>query len=255
MLMRLPAVPTPTADRQHQLAEPRKQPLQELMRMEVVYPQEKGEFQATAIADYQKFDGGNSFSIPLSAEYGLTDAWQIGIEWLSYTRIGFGDSRASGRGGVAIGTKYSFMQIHGLPLHAAMGVEAEFEHGPTPSGDDDGGHEVETFGAVAIDLPHRVSVFAHVGVIAARSAVDEGEPNGRLTWSTGELIDLGKAALALELNFIDNRGFRRGTGGTYLTPSVTLHPHAGWELGLGVPIGLTARSNSFGVIGHLIYER
>ena len=242
-------------DPARQEPERRPQPLQELMRMEVVYPQQKGELQATLISDYQKFQSGNSFSVPVAIEYGLTDAWQVGVEWLPYTRVSSDGGTESGRGGVALGSKYSFMNIHGTAVHAAAGIDVEFERGPAADGGEEHGHEVETFGAIAFDWTRRLSLFAHVGVIAARTAPEEGEPDGRLTWSTGELIELPKATLAVELNFINNRGFRRGTGGTYLTPSVTLHPHGGWELAAGVPIGLTTRSNAFGVIGHLIYER
>jgi hypothetical protein len=242
-------------DPAHQEPERRPQPLQELMRMEVVYPQEKAEWQATLISDYQKFEDGNSFSVPVAVEYGLTDAWQVGVEWLPYTRVRSADGTTSGRGGVALESKYSFMNIHGSAVHAAAGIDLELQRGPATDGGVENGHEVETFGAVALDWGKRVSLFAHVGVIAARTAPEEGEPDGRLTWSTGELIALPKATLAVELNFINNRGFRRGTGGTYLTPSVTVHPHSGWEMAVGVPIGLTTRSNAFGVIGHLIYER
>jgi hypothetical protein len=227
------------------------------MRTEVVYPQDRHEVQATFIADHERFDGGRSFAIPVAVEFGITDAWQIGVSGLPYSRVALnGAETASGRGGLAVGTKYSFMNIHGSPVHAAVGVEAEFQHGPAvENAQNESGHEVETFGVVAVDLRSHMTAFAHAGVIGARTAVDEGEPNGRLSWTMGALIAGHRATLATELNFINNRGFRRGTGGTYVTPSLTVHPREAWELAVGVPVGLTSRSNTVGLIGHVIYER
>jgi len=233
----------------------RQQPLQELFRSEVVYPQEKGEVQLTFVTDFEKFDGGSTVSLPAGFEFGLTGAWQVGAAILPYTRVRLADHVESGRGGVSIGTKYSFMNIRGSGVHAAVGLEAEFQHGPSAEGVVETGHEVESFAVAAIDLPRRAGVFAHVGVISARSPLGEGDPAGRLNWTIGGLIALAHCTLATELSFLNDRGFRRGVGGTYITPSVTLHPRDRWELSAGVPIGLTPRSNSYGLVAHLIYER
>src|SRR6188768_4019773 len=63
-----------------------QQPLQELIRTEVVYPQEKHETQITVASAIDRHRDARAFSVPLHLEHGLSDSWQIEAEWTPYVR-------------------------------------------------------------------------------------------------------------------------------------------------------------------------
>ena len=237
--------------------EPR-QPLQELIRTEVVYPQEKGELQLTFLSRADKGRNGSVLVFPLEVEFGLTDAWQVGLEWGTYSRVRRGDAVSSGRGGLAVGTKYSFMNINGSDVHAAVGLEMEFPGGLGADGLREDKREVEPFVALAADLHDGVQAFFHVGRSFTRGASgdeagDESPVN--VQWNAGALVALRRVTLAGELNTRTN-GSPWGRGGElYATPSITFLLPSPWEMGLGVPIGLNGRSDRFGLAIHVIYEK
>ena len=237
--------------------EPR-QPLQELIRTEVVYPQEKGELQLTLLSTADKGRNGSVLVFPLEVEFGLTDAWQVGLEWGTYSRVRSGDAVSSGRGGLAVGTKYSFMNINGSDVHAAVGLEMEFPGGLGADGLREDKREVEPFVALAADLHEGVQAFFHVGRSFTRGASgdeagDESPVN--VQWNAGALVALRRVTLAGELNTRTN-GSPWGRGGElYATPSITFLLPSPWEMGLGVPIGLNGRSDRFGLAIHVIYEK
>jgi hypothetical protein len=240
--------------------EPR-QPLQELIRTEVVYPQEKGELQLTFLSTADKGRNGSVLGFPLEVEFGLTDAWQVGLELSTYSRVRSGDAVASGRGGLAVGTKYSFMNINGSDVHAAVGLEMEFPGGLGADGLREDKREFEPFVALAADLREGVQAFFHVGRSFTRGASgheagEEGDESPvNVQWNAGALVALRRVTLAGELNTRTN-GSPWGRGGDlYATPSITFLLPSSWEMGLGVPIGLNGRSDRFGVSIHVIYEK
>jgi hypothetical protein len=239
------------------LAEPR-QPLQELILTEVVFPQEKGELQLTLLSRTDKAQNGSALVFPLEVEFGLTDAWQVGLEWGTYSRVRNGDAVSSGRGGLAVGTKYSFMHINGSDVHAAVGLEMEFPGGLGADGLREDKREVEPFVALAADLHDGVQAFFHVGrSFTPRASGDEAGDESPLNvqWNAGALVNLRRVTLAGELNTRTN-GSPWGRGGElYATPSITFLLPSAWEMGLGVPIGLNGRSDRFGLAVHVIYER
>ena len=237
--------------------EPR-QPLQELIRTEVVYPQEKGELQLTLLSRADKGRNGSVLGFPVEVEFGLTDAWQVGLEWGTHSRVRRGDAVSSGRGGLAVGTKYSFMNIIGSDVHAAVGLEMEFPGGLGADGLREDTREVEPFVALAADLRGGVQTFFHVGRSftpggSGDEAGDESAVN--VQWNAGALVALRRVTLAGELNSRTN-GSPWGRGGElYATPSITFLLPRPWEMGLGVPIGLNGRSDRFGLSIHVIYEK
>jgi hypothetical protein len=233
---------------------PLRQPLQELVRTEVVYPQEHGEVQFTLRTLFDRGRSSDSIGMPISVEYGLTDAWQVEVEWLAFSRIHSDGGAASALGGLALGTKYSFMNIRGSGVHAALGVEAGWARELEPEGTLDTNAEIEPFGVVAVDLfEARAQVFAHLGVSILRReslVVDDDDLGGsELTWNTGAFVPGRYLTLALELNG------RTHARDLYATPSVTFLLPRPWELGVGVPIGLQHRSMRMGLSVQLIYEK
>lgn len=239
--------------------EPR-QLLQELIRTEVVYPQEKGELQLTFLSTADKGRNGSVLILPLEVEFGLTDAWQVGLEWGTYSRVRTGDAVASGRGGLAVGTKYSFMNIKESGVHAAVGLETEFPGRLGADGLREDKKEIEPFVALAADLRDGVQAFFHVGRSWSFTRATSGDEAGdespvNVQWNAGALVALRRVTLAGELNTRTN-GSPWGRGGElYATPSITFLLPSPWEMGLGVPIGLNGRSDRFGLAIHVIYEK
>jgi hypothetical protein len=247
------------ADGGQRAADGPRQPLQELIRTEVVYPQEKGELQLTLLSTADKVrNDGSVLAFPLEVEFGLTDAWQVGLEWGTYSRVTKGDAVSSGRGGLAVGTKYSFMNIKGSDVHAAVGLEAEFPGGLGADGLREDRREVEPFVALAADLREGVQAFFHVGRSFTRGTSDGdagAESPVNVQWNTGALVALRRVTLAGELNTRTNGSPWARGGELYATPSITFLLPSPWEMGVGVPIGLNGRSDRFGVSIHVIYEK
>jgi hypothetical protein len=246
--------------RQRPAEEPR-QPLQELIRTEVVYPQDKGELQLTFLSTADKGRNGSVLVFPVAVEFGLTDAWQVGLELGTYSRVRSGETVSSGRAGLAVGTKYSFMNINGSDVHAAVGLKMEFPGGLGADGLREDKRQVEPFVALAADLREGVQAFFHVGRSFTRgasgnAAAEEGDGSPvNVQWNAGALVALRRVTLAGELNTRTN-GSPWGRGGElYATPSITFLLPSPWEMGLGVPIGLNGRSDRFGLAIHVIYEK
>ena len=161
---------------------------------------------------------------------------------------------------MSVGTKYSFMNIKGSSVHAAVGLEADFAGGLGSDGAREDNHEVEPFLAVAVDLPARLQAFFHVGksvTVGGRRQDDQlvDEPSTSVQWNAGGLMGFRHTTLALELGtHTDGSPWRQGTE-SYVTPSITFLLPRPWEVGVGVPIGLGSRSDRFALAVHLIYEK
>src|SRR5450432_1843611 len=92
----------------------RERPIEELFKTDLVYPQEKGELQVELASIYQNHAGGDTWTIPLSMEYGLSDRWQVEAEWNSLVqRHPRNQPVVRGVGDLEIGTQYSFLNIGG----------------------------------------------------------------------------------------------------------------------------------------------
>ena len=221
------------------------QALEELIRTEVVFPQEKGELQISAGSLFDHSSRSSLFGLPLEVEYGLTDSWQVGLEWTPFTRLRVGDQATTERGEIAIGTKYSFMSIAGSGSHAAVGVELVV-----------GELEVEPYAAFARDLNRRgAQVFAHVGLGFAASGHGDDEGERELQWNVGGLAPVGPVTLAAEINARNHSLTFRGVTELYLTPSITFRPARSWEIGCGMPIGLTSDSTRVGLAVLVSFEQ
>lgn len=99
--------------------EEKDQPLQEVFQTEMVYPQEKGALQFSAALIFGRVN--KKFSNDLTLEYGLTQAWQVSLQWESFARQKTeGGLISRGSGDLRIGTKYSFMNIRGSHFQKGM---------------------------------------------------------------------------------------------------------------------------------------
>ena len=232
----------------------RRQPLQELIRTEVVYPQEEGELQLTIGSRFDKGRASDSLAFPIGLEYGITDAWQVGLEWTALARVGAPGHADGASGDFAVATKYSFISIGGSRLHAAVGVEAGFPRRIEAQGER--GREVEPHAAFAADVNRRgAQVFGHVGLAFASADDGEGGVEKELQWNAGALIPMASMTVATELNVRNDRFTVRGARELYITPSITFRPRRFWEVAAGVPLGVTSESPRAGLTVLVSFER
>jgi hypothetical protein len=234
------------------------QPLQELIRTEVVYPQEKHETQITVVSAFDRHREGHTFSLPLHFEYGLSNAWQVEVEWTPYQRETADDASVQGTGDLGFGTKYSFMEIGGSNLHAAIGFDVERGIEREVTGLTSHNWNASSFVSAAFDLPPHVQLFGQVGgswsltsdAAVTTAASDVSSDSGAFV-NAGLLVALRRITLATELNWAPTPEGRA----VYVTPSATIHFSHGCELGIGVSAGLSSPADRYGVVVQFIAEK
>jgi hypothetical protein len=241
-----------------------KQPIQEIFQTELVYPQEKGEVQLTISPGFRKKDGRRFFGLPVTFEYGLTDSWQVEVEWESFLYHNPADEASTrGIGDLEIGTKYSFMNIKGSDFHAAVGFEVGFPLGNVDKELSEGLIEYEPFFIIAKDFPalNNSQIFAQVGIglvqrVKRPTDPDEEEAAAHeFSFNVGCFIPIRQLRYTTEFNFVSNRWNNNGgEKEIYSTPGLVWDLPGKWELGVGLPIGLNSGSEKFKAIAKLTFE-
>jgi hypothetical protein len=163
---------------------------------------------------------------------------------------------------------YSWIDIRNSGFHTAAGFEYELASGDQKF--QEGGFREdsqELFLILAKDLDERSrrQLFLQVGVelqqddrperssdIAAPEdekdeASEDHDPN---VWfaNVGGYSTLGAAVLSLEINLSEDAEER------YVTPGISYQPRDGFEIGLGVALGLDDEADDYQVIGKLVWE-
>lgn len=204
---------TPSATAQEADADEREQPVQEVFQTALVYPQERGEVQLTYASRFSKGKGHSSLQTPLSLEYGITDRWQVEIEWNALSRrTETGEAATRGRGDLQIGTQYSFMNMRRSNFHSAVGFEVSLPTGSLEKELSEGFIEYEPYFIIARDFPklHNMQVFSQVGVglaqRAKRSAEEDDEPAAHeFNLGVGAFVPFRRLVLTGEFNLSTNR--------------------------------------------------
>src|SRR6185369_14891092 len=179
--------------------------VQEVFQSELVYPQDKGEVQLTIAPSSSHADEGNTRVVPLRVEYGITNAWQLEaqIETMHGLRTDGGE-RASGLGDVELGTMYSFMNIGGSHLHAAVGADLTLPTGNPNRGLGEGLTQFEPFVAVGRDLPNlgNAHLFGHAALDFVRRTRGESDAPAahELSVNGGIIVPLHNLRFVGELN-------------------------------------------------------
>jgi hypothetical protein len=248
------------------------QPLQEVFQTELVYPQDRGDVQVTV--GPRRFAGSDDVGeLPVAAEYGITDRWQVEVEYAALSSVRLDPTgTARGHGDVEVGTKYSFMRIGGSQFHAALGLNVSFPSGHVTRGLSEGLLEVEPFVCGARDFPqlNHAQVFAEAGMtlvhrIVPPPASDEnGDAGGteppaadphEAFLDVGAFVPIQAFRGTMELNWTTNQWNHGGDRSElYVTPGVVWDGVPGWEFGLGVPIGASHDADRVRVIGMVIFE-
>ncbi|MGD1083675.1 MAG: hypothetical protein ABSA47_02875 [Verrucomicrobiota bacterium] len=241
-----------------------KRPIEELFKTDLVYPQEEGELELELASVYQNHSGGDTWTLPVSLEYGLTDRWQVESEWDALVqRYPRNQPVARGVGDVDVGSQYSFMNIGGSLWHLAARFSVQFPVGDVNKDLSEGFVEYQPALILARDFPelHHTQFFTEMGASLLRRAVapadkaDEQPAAHELNWGGGCFVLFSHAAATLELNWDDNRWNHHGTEDEiYVTPGFLWRAARNVELGLGIPVGLNRGADRFDVLAHIVWE-
>lgn len=232
-------------------------PIEALFKTEVVYPQDQGEVQLTIGGSWQLDDRSAG---ELAAEYGLTDSWEIGLEWDGV--VANQDPAAEGAigpGDLSLSTRYTFMDALTSDLHASFGFELGLPTGDADSDLGEGALVYAPFAIVAFDLPTPApaQVFSQFGVgfVDPVEDFEEGEsPTDEIFWSSGFFFSLGDLRITQEITWETDTWSGGDEDLVYWTPGLVWHGPFGVEAGLGIPVGLTADTAPVGLMALLTTE-
>jgi len=227
------------------------------------YVQEEGEWQfGVSIGYWDRVaddDAGedalqHSVSAALEIEYGITERLQIELE-LPYLSHKAEETTASGIGDAEVGSGYAIVrETDSLPAVTA-GIEFSL-----PTGDEDrdmgaGAWGYEGFVAVS---KHISDLFLHASIsygrtddaIGEEGKVDESEIGYRLAVvrTLNEGINLIVELGGESEREVDAAGESETADTLYFVPGIQWECDAEWNLGLGIPVGLTDDSADWGGI-------
>lgn len=245
----------------------KEQPLQELFQTEIVYPQQKGEIQFTLAPRFREDAEGEDedfTEIPLSLQYGITDAWQVGLVWEAFVNRNPDDGESdSGIGDLGVGTKYSFMNIAGSNFHAAGLFQVVFPTGDVDEQLSDGFIKFEPSLILAKDFPelNDLQLFTQVGFSFVERVREPDDPEDEepeaheFILNGGFFIPIQQLVITAEINWNNNKWNNDGDKDElYLTPGLVWGLSKSWEIGAGMPVGLTDDSDDFRIIGMVVYS-
>ena len=226
-----------------------KKPFRSSFQSETAYPQEAGEIQLTFVPQYTSGHEGTSKSANVVFEYGITDSFQIEVEWGSFLRVDPDDpdeATVQGIGDLEIGARYSWMNISGSNVHAALGVDLTIPTGDEERGLGEGEYAASPVLILAADLSSvpGAQVLANFGTDVGEGAFafDEAEWFANLAF----FMPVGALTLTTELSLSADE--------TFFTPGMIWRVADSVELGLGVPIGLSEVSDDYRVVFMLTWE-
>ena len=218
------------------------QSINELFQSNVVYTQETDELQLTLRPEYRNDTNGDHWLLTVGAEYGITDALQVEVEWTAYARDDPDIApSADGVGDLSLGLQYSWLNLGDAPLHVATALEVVFDVGDNDLALNEEGIVWEPSLVVAYRPEYLMGIEAFVE-IGREFSSDESETY----FNIGGYREFGYQLLSLEFNYEETE--------RYLTPGISRRWQSGWEAGIGIPVGLNDDSDDFRVIVLFIYE-
>lgn len=228
-------------------------PIQEVFLTELVYPQEQGEIQMTLAPQFSKNTDADANRLNLIVEYGITDQWQFEVELTPYINVNSDDMSSSGSGDIEIATKYTWMNVTDN-LHIAVLFEIQFPAADINKKLTEGFIEYEPSIIVAKDFPdfYNLQLFMQTGFSFVKrnktpEHFEELEPEAHeYNLNLGFFMPRQSFTWTTELNWSTNRWNNDGEENTlYLTPGGVWMLWDIVEVGLGVPLGLTADAEDY----------
>ncbi|MBI4374584.1 MAG: hypothetical protein HY542_06880 [Deltaproteobacteria bacterium] len=241
-----------------------EQSIQEVFQTQLVYPQEHGEFQFILLPGFSDASSRDLLQVPAKMEFGLTDHWQMGLEWITFQdrRPTLG-SETWGIGDIEIDTKYSIMNISASDFHMAIGAGIEFPIANIHRDLTDGFIEYTPRLMMAYDLLslHSSQIFWEGNVNIVQRVLNHRNPANdipgahQININAGFFIPFSEIRFVNEINWSYDRWNNNGVENSiYDTPGLVWDPPSSLEIGVGVPLGLTSDADNFRVMGLLLFE-
>lgn len=241
-----------------------RRPIEELFKTDTVFPEEQGEMEVGLAPLFQHNSSVDTFTLPLSFEYGMTSNWQVEAEWNAFVqRNPKRGPLQRGMGDLEVGTQYSFLNINDSLFHVAPRFSLEIPTGNINKDMTEGFLEYEPGVVLARDFPklHNTELFAEgsLGIVQRVKRPldpDDAEPAAHeLMLAAGFFTLVPHGALTMEVNWNNNRWNNHGDENElYVTPGVLWRVKNNIELGVGVPVGLNRSSDRYQVAAHFIWE-
>lgn len=239
-------------------------PIEELFKTDTVFPQLQGELEVEVASLYQKHSRGDTLTLPVSLEYGLTSQWQVEGEWNSFIqRHARHGSTIRGIGDLELGTQYSFMNVDGSLFHVAPRFSIEVPLGDVNTDLSEGFLEYEPGIIIARDIPslHNTQLFTEAEFDFVQRINKPADPDGaepaahEFNLGAGFFTLVPHGAATMEFNWSNNQWNNHGTENTlYVTPGFLWRPCEAIEIGVGIPVGLNNQSDRFQIAAHIVCE-
>lgn len=244
---------------------PEKQPLQEVFQTELVYPQEKGELQITFAPRFSRRESERQTEFPTRLEYGITNLWQVEVEFTPFSRRRELESSETERGigDVSVSTKYSFLNIKNSNFHSSVQFEVGFPTGNVNRELSEGFIEYEPSVSFARDFPrlNRLQVFSQIGVNFVqrvkkpRNADEIEQAAHEFKLGGGFFAPVKKGRIVGEINWNTNQWNNFGKRSeVYLTPGFVYKFSRNFEFGIGTPIGVSRDADNLRTILQAVFE-
>jgi len=228
------------------------QTIQDVFNTELVYPQEQNEVQLTIMPEF--FNSGNvQLLVPFIAEYGITNNWQIELEWIAFQNIKPENNEISnGIGDLEIGTMYSLMNVGQSDFHMAAGFDFEIPTGNEEKGLGEGNWKFEPYFLSALDIPglNNMQVFSKIGLGFALNDRDDDPRKKEFNIGGGFFSPFNKIVLVSEINWYKEDDWDL----LLYTPGIIVNLPGGWEAGFGMPIGINKNMKEISFKAIMTYE-
>lgn len=235
------------------------QPIQDVFITELVYPQEKNEIQITIAPQFQKISKDQLLLTPILAEFGISNSWQLELEWNYQYNYLNSEEPINGMGDLQIGTKYSFMNVNNSNFHTAIGFELNLPTGNENKELGEGIVEYEPYFIMALDLPklNNAQLFSQIGISFPQVRKDnieqEAPEKKEINLNIGFFVPFNQTIFTSEVNWFTTKWNGGDENHLYYTPGMVWNLQ-NWELGFGFPIGLNKQADNYKAIAMLTYE-
>lgn len=215
--------------------------LNEVVGAAAIYPQDAAEIQLTLTAAYQDRRTDHLGAFNYLVEVGVTDWWQFEVGWTGpLFRGGRGNPTTLGVGDLEVGTQFTWMHIGGSSFSAAAAFEIGIPLQLEETAFSEGILEYEPFVTLAYDAPGGwLHVFTNVGF-------DLSAKDSQPFVNVGVIAAVSIARPYLVASYTSEE--------QYLIAGASLILPEGWEVIVGVPVGLSETSSPIGCSLILIYE-
>jgi hypothetical protein len=227
-----------------------ERPVEDFFLSDVVYPQERGEWQLELAPSLVTERDGQAAGLAFSAQYGVSGVWQLEANWDGPSRRG-GSIPTWDVGNLQIGAKRSFPCVGVRANHASISFDLDL---PTATGSTDRRIRIRPSAIFGRDVQaihaHVFTQFLLATPVGSFGGATPTDATGTFAQcNLGMFVKSGAFRATGELTA--SRSPDAVTDFT-LTPGIIWHS-APWEVGLGAMIPVSQGAGR-GALFHVVYE-